>query len=165
MRSKVDFVRRQGFTTEGCQEGFYSALMFQPRVIGVVVALSVILQSPWIFLMFSTVLWWNALVPSHNPFTAFYNHVLADPRQVILSAAPPPRRFAEGLAGTLAMIIAIALFAEASIAAWLLEAIFAAAVTAVVVGRRCLAAELYQLLRPQTPARPCQRESALPVPR
>ena len=31
--SKVDFIRQQGFTTEGCQEGLYSALMFQPRVI------------------------------------------------------------------------------------------------------------------------------------
>ena len=31
--SKVDFVRLQGFTTEGCQDGLYSALMFQPRVI------------------------------------------------------------------------------------------------------------------------------------
>src|SRR5688500_204984 len=113
MRSKVDFVRRQGFTTEGCRDGFYSALMFQPRVIGVVVASSVILQSPWIFLVLSTVLWWNALVPSHNPFNAFYNRVLADPRLVLLSAAPPPRRFAEGLAGALAMVITIALFAEA----------------------------------------------------
>ena len=33
MPSRVDFVRGQGFTTEGCQDGLYSALMFQPRVI------------------------------------------------------------------------------------------------------------------------------------
>ena len=55
--SKVDFIRQQGFTTEGCQEGLYSALMFQPRVIAGAVISGVVLQSPWLFLAMSTALW------------------------------------------------------------------------------------------------------------
>ena len=66
--SKIDFIRQQGFTTDGCQDGLYSALMFQPRVIAGVIISVVILQSPWVPLALSTVLWWSALVPSHNPF-------------------------------------------------------------------------------------------------
>ena len=64
--SKVDFIRQQGFTTESCQNGLYSALMFQPRVIAGVVISSVVLQSPWLFLALSTVLWWSALVPDQD---------------------------------------------------------------------------------------------------
>jgi hypothetical protein len=139
--------------------------MFQPRVIGVVAVFSIILQSPWAFLLLSVVLWWNALVPTHNPFDAFYNHVMADSRQPLLLAAPPPRRFAEGMAATVAMITAVALFAEVSLAAWLLEGVFAGAAAAVVFGRRCAGAEVYHRLRPETPARPCpqstRRESFL----
>ena len=71
--SKEDFIREQGFTTEGCQKGLYSALMFQPRVITGLVIAGVVLQSPWLFLALSAVLWWSALVPSHNPFDALFN--------------------------------------------------------------------------------------------
>jgi hypothetical protein len=55
--SKADFVRQPGFATEGCQEGLYSALVFQPRVIAGMVISSVVLQSPWLFLALSAVLW------------------------------------------------------------------------------------------------------------
>ena len=95
--SKADFIRQQGFTTEGCEDGLYSALMFQPRVIAGVVISSVVFQSPWLFLALATVLWWSALDPSRNPFDAFFNHVLADPmRLAAMPAAPPPRRFSQG---------------------------------------------------------------------
>jgi hypothetical protein len=77
--SEVDFIRQQGFTTAGCQDGLYSALMFQPRAIAGVVIARVVLQSPWLFLALATVLWSSALVPGHNPFDAFFNHVMADP--------------------------------------------------------------------------------------
>lgn len=44
-RPKFDFIRQQGFTTGACQDGLYSALMFQPRLVGGVV-LGIMLQSP-----------------------------------------------------------------------------------------------------------------------
>jgi Domain of unknown function (DUF4395) len=161
LRSKVDYVRQQGFTTEGCQDGLYSALMFQPRVIGGVVTLGIILHSPWVFLVLSAMLWWNAIVPTHNPFDAFYNHMMADPRQRFLSAAPPPRRFAQGMGGTFAMLIALMLFAELSLAAWLVEGVFAAAVAVVTFGRLCAGAEVYHLLWPRTPARQCRQPTTI----
>jgi hypothetical protein len=86
--SKVDFIRQQGFTTEGCQDGLYSALMFQPRVIAGMVITSVVLQSPWLFLGLS-VLWWSALVPSQNAFDTFSNHVMADPMRLAAMPAAP----------------------------------------------------------------------------
>ena len=156
MPSKVDFIRLQGFTTEDCQDGLYSALMFQPRVIAGVVISGVILQSPWLFLALSTVLWWSALVPTHNPFDAFFNHVMADPtRLAAMPAAPPARRFSQAMAATFALSIAMTLFAGASRAAWLFEGMFVAASMSVVVRRFCLPAYVYHLLWTRTPAMPC----------
>ena len=158
--SKVDFVRQQGFATEGCQDGLYSALMLQPRVIAGVVIAGVVVQSPWLFLGLSAVVWWGALVPRHNPFDAFFNRVMADPaRLAAMPAAPPPRRFSQAMAGTLAMSIATALFAGASHAAWLIEGVFVAGSMSVVVRRFCLPAYMYHLLWPRTPAAPCPRRA------
>src|SRR6185436_5030652 len=158
--SKVDFIRLQGFTTEGCQDGLFSALMFQPRVIAGVVISGVVFQSAWLFLALSTVLWWSALVPSHNPFDAFFNRVMADPmRLAAMPVAPPPRRFSQAMAGTFAMSIAMTLLAGASHAAWLLEGVFVAASMSVVVRRFCLPAYVFHLLRPGTPATPCPTSS------
>ena len=160
MPSKVDFIREQGFTTEGCHDGLYAALMFQPRVITGVVISGVVLQSPWLFLALSTVLWWGALIPSHNPFDAFFNHVMADPmRLAAMPAAPPPRRFSQAVAATLAMSIAMTLFTGASHAAWLIEGVFVAASMSVVVRRFCLPAYVYHLLWSRTPASPCPSPS------
>ena len=145
--SEVDFVRQQGFTTAGCQDGLFSALMFQPRVIGGAVIAGVVLQSPWLFLALSIVLWWGALVPRSNPFDAF----------VGLPPAPPPRRFSQAMAGTFAMSIAMTLFAGALRTAWVLEGIFVAASMSVVVRRFCLPAYVFHVLWPRTPAVPCPR--------
>ena len=158
--SKADFIRQMGFTTERCQDGLYSALMFQPRVIAGVIVAGVVLQSPSIFLALSAVLWWSALVPSHNPFDAFFNRAMADPkRRGAVPAAPPPRRFSQAMAGTFAMSIALALFAGAWHAAWLLEGVFLAASMSVIVRRFCLPAYLYHLMWSRTPATPCPSAS------
>jgi len=158
--SQVDFIREQGFTAEGCQDGLYSALMFQPRVIAVVVISGIVFQSPGLFLALATVLWWGALVPRHNPFDAFFNHVMADPtRLAAMPAAPPPRRFSQAVAGTFAMSIAMTLFAGASHLAWLIEGVFLAGSMSVAVRRLCLPAHVYHLLWPRSPATPCPSPS------
>ena len=98
--SRVRFIRMQGFTAPHVDEALYSALMLQPRIIGVIVAVGVVVQSPSLFLALSVVLLWSTLVPTRNPFDAIYNHAVAGPRTLVpLGTAPAPRRFAMGMAG------------------------------------------------------------------
>ena len=154
--SPVDFIRQQGFSTDGCQEGLFAALMFQPRVIAALVLAGAVFQTPWLFLVLAAVLWWGALVPRRNPFDAFVNRVMT--RRIRLDAmpaAPAPRRFSQAMAGSFALTIAIALLAGTVRVAWLLEAIFVVASMSVVTRRFCLPAYIYGLLWPRTPATPC----------
>jgi len=69
-RSPLDFVRQQGFTESEpiARQDLYAALMFQPRVVGVVVLAGILLQNPVVFLVLSVVLWWSAFVPTHNRY-------------------------------------------------------------------------------------------------
>ena len=110
--SRRNFILQQGLDApaqEGCPVRF-SALMFQPRLIGSFVLLAIILQSPAIFLVLSGILWWNVLIPRLNPFDAAYNRTLANrPGGVRLEPAPPPRRFAQGMAGSFALAIGMLL--------------------------------------------------------
>src|SRR5262245_32491790 len=146
--SEIRFIRQQGFSVICASPDLYTALMFQPRIIGVLLAAGVLLQSAWFFLALSGVLGWSALAPAYNPFDAIYNRVIANPRGgTRLSSAPPPRRFAQGLAAIIASGIAAALFLDATTAAWVFEGMFGAAVLQVVFRRMCAGAELYHVLR------------------
>ena len=162
MPSTVDFIRQQGFATDGCQEGLFAALMFQPRVIAGGVIASAVLQSPWLFFALSLVLWWGALVPRRNPFDTFVNRVMAHRiRLSAMPAAPSPRRFSQAMAGTFALSIAIALLAGAVRVAWLLEGIFVVASLSVVTRRFCLPAFVFHLLWPRAGATPCPQQLAV----
>ena len=117
--SRVRFIRQQGVTTPNVDDNLYSALMLQPRIIGVIVVLGIAVQRPLLFLILSAVLLWSALVPSRNPFDAIYSYLVARPRGLApLDVAPAPRRFAMGMAGTVALTIGIALAVGASHTAW-----------------------------------------------
>ena len=130
-------------------------MMLQPRVIGAIVVLGIVVQSPLLFLVLSAVLLWSALVPARNPFDAIYNHAVAGPRRLSpLGIAPAPRRFAMGMAGTVALTIGIALLAGATITAWVFEGLFDVAVLQVVFGDICGAANLFHLLQRRLIARP-----------
>jgi uncharacterized protein DUF4395 len=153
--SRITFVRLQGFPIERASDELYSALMLQPRLVGAVAALGIATQSPLLFLALSAALWWSALVATHNPFDAIYNYLVAQPRGLApLGAAPAPRRFAMGMAGTVALTIGLALAVGASITAWVLEGLFAIAVIQVVFGDICGAANLYHLLHRSLISRP-----------
>lgn len=146
--SRVKFIRQQGFATQSVDDELYSALMLQPRVVGATVALGIAVQSPLLFLALSTALLWSALVPTRNPFDAIYNHAIARPRGLRpLGTAPAPRRFAMGMAGTVALTIGTALLVGASITAWVFEGLFAVAALQVVFKDICGAANLFNLLR------------------
>ena len=153
--SRVRFIRMQGFTTIDVDEELYSALMLQPRIVGATVALGIVVQSPSLFLALSATLLWSALVAARNPFDAIYNHAVAGLRGLApLGTAPAPRRFAMGMAGTVALTIGIALLAGAAITAWVFEGLFAVAALQVVFGDICGAANLFQMLQRSLIARP-----------
>jgi len=147
-----NFILQQGLSeppAESCPLRF-SALMFQPRIVGTVVFAAVLLQSPAIFLALSGVLWWSALFPRWNPFDALYNRTFgARPAALQLSAAPAPRRFAQGMAGSFALAIGGSLLFGWNLAAYILEALFLAAIAALVFGRFCLGSFLFHLVRGQ----------------
>src|SRR5262245_10446620 len=153
-QSDLQFIRSQGFTTVDHDHQLYVALMFQPRTIAVVVALGIVLQSGWLFLALSAVLWWGTLVPTRNLFDAAYNSLIAYPRGLSrIPVARPPRRFAQAMAATVALIISTALLSGATTTAWVFEGLFAVAATSVVVGRLCAPANLYlHLTRTADPA-------------
>ena len=142
--SQLRFIRQQGVTTPNPDRNLYEALMFQPRTIGCLVLLGVLLQQPWLFLILSAVLWWGTFVPTRNVFDALYNRLVALPRgRPRIVVAPRPRRFAQALAATLALAIGTTLLAQATVAAWILEGFFAAGVLAAVFADVCGPAQLY----------------------
>jgi hypothetical protein len=147
---KRNFILQQGLaeaSTTRCPAQ-YSALLFQPRLAGLVVLVAVMLQEPRVFLALAGILWWSALVPRLNPFDALYNRTLAvRPGGIALPPAPPPRRFAEGMAGTFALGIGISLARGWNVTALVLEGILIVALAALVFGGFCLGSFIFHLLR------------------
>ena len=160
-QSELQFIRQQGLTTADPDHRLYVALMFQPRTIAGVLALGLALQSAWLFLALSAALWWGTLVPSRSLFDAAYNRLIAHPRGLPpLGAAPAPRRFAQAMAATATLAIGAALLSGATVAAWVLEGLFAISVLAVVVARLCAPANLYlRLTGTSDPTAPVPRRA------
>ncbi len=144
-----NFVLQQGFEEPApptCPLQ-YSALVFPPRVVGLILLLGILFQSPVVFLALAAVLWWGALLPKWNLFDAVYNRTAGSrPGAIRLGPAPAPRRFAQGLAGSFALVIAVALLLDARVLAYVFEVLFAAAVSALAFGRSCLGSFLYHVL-------------------
>src|SRR4051794_17042206 len=151
MTAEINFVRQQGFRDASpavC--GYrYPALMWQPRLIGSLVVLGVVLESwPW-FVALAALLLWSAALPRLSPFDALYNCVLAQP-VAQLGPAPAPRRFAQAMAGAWMLAIALCLGFSWSVAAAALEGLLVAALAAFFFGRSCMASYLFPLFRGET---------------
>ncbi len=145
--SHVRFIHQQGFSRRIPTPDFYQALMFQPRMIAGLFTIGVLLPTPAYFVALAGLLAWNALLPDRNLFDAIYNRRPGlRPADVRLTAAPAPRRFAQGVASTLSFVIAIALFVKATPIAWGIETLFAAALIALVFGRFCVGSAIYYLI-------------------
>lgn len=149
LERQINFIRQQGFESPSAQTCAvqYPALQFQPRVIGVIVLAGAVLRSPLLFLALSAVLWWSALLPKRNPFDWAYNRLIAVRRGLPSPApAPGPRRFAQGLAATLTMIIAVSLLTGRQFLALAVEALLLAAVGAILFGGFCFGSFVFHLL-------------------
>jgi hypothetical protein len=153
MRAEVNFVRQQGFSEaspEACSYQ-YPALMWQPRAIGVLVLVGLVLQAWSYFLALSALLWWNVALPHLNPFDSLYNHLVAKPMGLPpLGPAPGPRRFSQGMAGTFMLAIALSLLCGWRTLAWCTEALLLLALAALIFGRFCLGSYIFLLLTGQT---------------
>jgi Domain of unknown function (DUF4395) len=148
-RVKRNFILQQGLTEpeEPTLEMQYSALQFQPRSVGLVVLLGIIVQSPAIFLALAVILWWGGLAPRWNPFDIFYNFTFGKlPGAYQLNPAPAPRRFAGKMSGTFALVIGIFLLKDWNLAAYVVETIFVFGVISSVFRKFCLPAFMYHAI-------------------
>jgi hypothetical protein len=145
MSSASNFVQQQGFSkAEPSSCGLqFSALMFQPRLIGLLVAIGIVIQSAGLFLALAALLTWSALLPRWNPFEAVHRGLM--PGAPPLGPAPAPRRFAQGMAAMFMLGIGLSLLGGHLAFARILEGILAAALLALIFGRFCLGAYLYHL--------------------
>ena len=147
--AKRNFVLQQGFeapSRESCALR-YSALTFQPKIVAGLLLVGILFQSPVLFGILAALLWWSAALPNLNPFDAIHNLRSARSSEAIqLPAAPPPRRFAQALAGLFSAAISVALAFGVTTVAYALEFFFAAAVVALAFGRFCLGSFLFHLL-------------------
>jgi hypothetical protein len=122
--------------------------MFQPRLIGILLAVGLILLTWPFFAVLSAVLWWNVVMPAWNPFDIAYNRLVATRAgRPPLPPAPPPRRFAQAMAGTLMLALAVFLYLDWRLAAWLVAGLLVAAVAALVFGKFCVGSYLFHRLR------------------
>lgn len=147
--SKLHFVQQQGFEHDdaaSCAARF-PALMFQPRVVGILVLLGLLTQSAALFLLLSAILWWSAFVPRHNPFDLLYNRLVALPQGTQpLTPAPAPRRFSQGMAASFNLAIGVCLAAGWLTAAYIFQGLIVVALSALIFGRFCLGSYIYYLI-------------------
>ena len=148
--AKFNFIEQQGFISSSgpACEMQYTALMFQPRLIGGFVILALIFQSWVLFLTLSAILWWNVFVPTLNPFDAVYNTFVAGPKGLqLLTPAPGPRRFAQGMAATFMLCIGLFLFFKMQILAWIFQSLLVVALGSLIFGKFCLGSYVFHLIK------------------
>ena len=148
--AKLNFIEQQGVKNSSgpACEVQYTALMFQPRLLGVFVLAGLVYQSWLIFLILSAILWWNVFIPSLNPFDAIYNRFIAGPKGLLrITPAPGPRRFAQGMAATFMLCIGIFLLLKWQIISWIFESLLVVALTALIFGKFCLGSYIFHLLK------------------
>jgi len=146
----VNFMKQQGFTPEPPDRAAlrFRGLQFQPTIVGSMMLVGILTQSPAIFLLLSALLWLNVLLPAANPFENLYNRFVAPPRaRPLLTKAPGPRRFAQGMAATLMLSAGLTRLQGWTAASYAFQGLIAVAFAALLFGRFCLGAYIYHLLK------------------
>ena len=146
----MNFMKQQGFTQEPPDRAAlrFKGLQFQPMIVGLMMLVAILTQSPAIFLLLSALLWLNVLVPAANPFEQVYNRVVARPRgRPALTPAPGPRRFAQGMAAVFMLAAGLALLEGWRTASYAFQGLIVVAFAALLLGKFCLGAYVYHLLK------------------
>jgi Domain of unknown function (DUF4395) len=146
----MNFMKQQGFAPEPPDRATqrFRGLQFQPTIVGSIMLVAILTQSPAIFLVFSSILWLNVLAPAANPFENFYNRFIARPRgRPPLTTAPGPRRFAQGMAAVFMLAAGLTLLQGWRTASYVFQGFLVVAFAALLFGKFCLGAYVYHLLR------------------
>ena len=146
--SERNFILSQGFEDPPPAEcaARFTGLMWQPRVTLLVLLVGAATRRWEIFAAVAAFHWWNALVPRWNLFEAAYNRFLATEGRPPILPAPPPRRFAQGMSGTMSLAIAFSLYSGWHTTAWVLSGMLICAMTAQSFFRFCLGSYIFFLL-------------------
>jgi Domain of unknown function (DUF4395) len=151
MSSSIDrFMAQQGFGDEEAtrRRWHFLALQFQPAALGLLVLLGIISQSQALFFLLAAVLVWNVVLPQLNIFERIYDWVVAIPMsKPKLEPAPPPRRFAQGMAASFMLLTGLSLAMGWIIAAWVFEAFLVVALALLIAGRFCMGSYIFHILR------------------
>ncbi len=131
----MNFMKQQGFTQEPPDRATlrFKGLQFQPTIVGSMMLVAILTQSPATFLLLSALLWLNVLVPAANPFEN--------------TPAPGPRRFAQGMAAVFMLAAALTLLQGWRAASYVFQGLLVVAFAALLLGKFCLGAYVYHLLR------------------
>lgn len=147
-QSKRNFIMQQGFPEPSAEtrDGQYSAILFQPRLLGLVFLVGSALQRPTLFAAFGAILWFCVAVPRFNPFNAMYNRALAPFTGISLTPSPAPRRFSQFLGGAFCFAIAASLTVGFRTTAVVLEGFLMAGTVTMLAGF-CVGTFVFHLLR------------------
>ncbi len=146
----MNFMKQQGFTQEPPDRATlrFKGLQFQPTIVGSMMLVAILTQSPAIFLLVSALLWLNVLVPAANPFEQVYNRFVARRRgRPPLTPAPGPRRFAQGMAAVFMLAAGLTLLQGWRTASYVFQGLLVVAFAALLLGKFCLGAYVYHLLK------------------
>lgn len=144
------FMQQQGFieSDEHRAKTHFRALLWQPRIVGSAILVGIILQNAWIFLAISAVLWINTLLPRLNPFERLYDATLGKKRyEGKLPPAPAPRRFMQGMAATINLIVVLAILGNQMAVAYIFQIFLVVGFGLLLFGKFCLGAYLYHLFK------------------
>lgn len=147
------FMQQQGFAGEEPARlvPHFRALRFQPLIVGPLMLLAVVFQLRLLFFVLAAVLTWNAAFPQWNPFERFYDWAMGRRYGLPpLAPAPGPRRFAQAMAAFFMAAAAVAISLGWRTTAYVFEGMLVLAFTALLGGKFCLGAYIYQLLRGKT---------------
>lgn len=148
--NEYKFMQQQGFKVgdEPSAKSHFTSLLFQPRIVGGLIVIATIFQSGLLFLILGIVLWFNAIFPVFNPFERTYDALFGKRKGYPpLPPAPMPRRFMQGMAGTLCLLAAIFILLNWNLAAYITEAFILIAFALLLFGKFCLGAYIYHALK------------------
>ena len=150
---KYQFMKQQGFQADRTRatESHFDLLLFQPILVGSAVVVAIVFQSSVLFMVLGGILWFNTIFPGLNPFERFLDLVTGKTeKRIPLPPAPAPRRFMQGMAGTLMLLVAVSMSQGYTYLAYALQGFVAVAFSLLLFGKFCVGAYIYHVLTGNT---------------